>query len=284
MGVGCGPGSHCMKRTIFFLSDSTGITAETLGHALLSQFDNLAYRQVTIPFVQNNERARDAVAEIEAAARVDGVRPIVFSTLTKSAVHSTIESSSAMVLDLFSAFLRPLELEFNRGSAHAAGRYHGMFDRASYESRIDAVDFALKHDDGASTKNYGEADLILVGVSRSGKTPTCVYLSMQFGIRAANYPLTEDDVFSHDLPKALHDYKSRLFGLSIDPERLRHIRSQRRPNSHYASLAQCRKEVSEVEQLFRRQGVPFLDTSAVSIEEIATSILHQTGLRRRLLA
>ena len=273
-----------MKRSVFFVSDSTGITAETLGHALLSQFDNLEYGQATIPFVRGTDRATEAVTEIDAAGEEDGVRPIVFSTLTDSAVHGIVSGSKALVLDLFSVFLRPLELELNRGSSHAAGRFHGLVDRASYEVRIDAVEFALKHDDGASTKGYADADLILTGVSRSGKTPACVYMSMQFGVRVANYPLTEDDVGGAGLPEILRQHKSRLFGLSIDPERLRHVRSQRRPNSQYASLSQCRKEVSEVEAMFQRESIPFINTGAVSIEEIATSVLHQTGIQRRLFA
>ena len=273
-----------MKRTVFFLSDSTGITAETLGHALMSQFDNLEFKQVTLPFVKDEERALEAVAEIEAARDRDGARPIVFSTLTEPAVYERVSGSSALVLDLFTAFLHPLELEFNRGSSHAQGRFHGLVDRASYEIRIDSVDFALKHDDGASTKGYDQADVILVGVSRSGKTPTCLYLAMQFGIRAANYPLTEDDIGRSTLPKLLNGHGPRLFGLSIDPERLRQIRNERRPNSQYASLSQCRKEVQEVEAMFAQERIPFIDTSTISIEEIATSILHQTGLERRLLA
>ena len=273
-----------MQRTVFFVSDSTGITAETLGHALLTQFDDLHYRQVTIPFVRDNGRAAKAVHEINAAAENDGVRPIVFSTLTDSHAQEAVSECRALVLDLFSAFLHPLELEFKRGSSHAAGRSHGLVDRAIYEVRIDAVDFALTHDDGASPAGYSDADLLLVGVSRSGKTPTCVYLSMQFGIRAANYPLTEDEAAGSGLPRALAAHRAQLFGLTIDPERLHHIRKQRRPDGQYASLTQCRKEVSDAEALFQREGIPFMNTSAVSIEEIATSILQETGIERRLFA
>ena len=273
-----------MKRTVFFLSDSTGITAETLGHALLTQFDNLDYRQVTIPFVRDLEKARAAIAEINAAAHQDGCRPIVFSTLTDMLVQEAVKDSDALVLDLFSAFVGPLEREFDRDSTHATGRFHTLADRASYEIRIEAVDFTLKHDDGAVTKGYEKADLILVGVSRSGKTPTCLYLSMQFGIRGANYPITEDDLARGRLPDVLTPHVDRLFGLTINPERLRQIRNGRRPNSNYASLPQCRREVREVETMLRKQKIPFIDTSTVSIEEIASSVLQRTGLRRRLLA
>ena len=273
-----------MKRTVFFVSDGTGITAETLGHALMSQFDNLTYRQVTIPFVRDVGMALRAVEEINAAGETDGRRPIVFSTLTDQEVHQTFSSSNGLVLDLFSAFVGKLEEELNRGSTHATGRFHALVDRDTYDVRIDAVDFALKHDDGAMTKGYPKADLILIGVSRSGKTPTCLYLSMQFGIRAANYPLTEDDLAGGRLPSLLAPHRDQLFGLTINPERLQQIRTERRPNSSYASLAQCRREVRDVESLFSKGGIPFIDTSRSSIEEIASSVLQKTGLRRRLLA
>lgn len=271
-----------MHRTVFYISDSTGITAETLGHTLLTQFDSIEYRHVTLPFVADADKARDAVRQINDAAGRDEHRPIVFSTLTSSEVYETISQCNALVLDLFSVFIRPLEREFNRGSTHVRGRSHGLVDRASYEIRIDAVDFALSHDDGASTRHYGDADIILIGVSRSGKTPTCIYLGLQFGIRAANYPITEENLNDRKLPKVLQPYRERLFGLTIDADRLRQIRSERRPNSRYASVAQCRTEVREVESLFRAHGINFLDTSSTSIEEIATRLLQETGLKRRL--
>lgn len=271
-----------MERTVFYVSDSTGITAETLGHTLLTQFDSIDYRQVTLPFVADMDKAREAVRQINEAAERDEHRPIVFSTLTSSEVYEAVTRCNALVLDLFSVFIRPLEREFNRGSSHVRGRSHGLVDRASYEIRIDAVDFALSHDDGASTRHYGDADIILIGVSRSGKTPTCIYLGLQFGIRAANYPITEENLVDGRLPEVLIPHRNRLFGLTIDAERLRQIRSERRPNSRYASVSQCRTEVREVESLFRAHGIKYLDTSSTSIEEIATRLLQETGLKRRL--
>ncbi len=271
-----------MERTVFYVSDSTGITAETLGHTLLTQFDTIEYCQVTLPFVADMDKAREAVRQINEAAERDGHRPIVFSTLTSSEVYEAVTRCNALVLDLFSVFIRPLEREFNRGSSHVRGRSHGLVDRASYEIRIDAVDFALSHDDGASTRHYGDADIILIGVSRSGKTPTCIYLGLQFGIRAANYPITEENLVDGRLPEVLIPHRNRLFGLTIDAERLRQIRSERRPNSRYASVSQCRTEVREVESLFRAHGIKYLDTSSTSIEEIATRLLQETGLKRRL--
>jgi regulator of PEP synthase PpsR (kinase-PPPase family) len=270
-----------MPRSVFFVSDSTGITAETLGNALLAQFEGIDFDKVTLPFVSDAGLAEAAVRSVNAAGAGAGSRPVVFTTLSNPEIYQIIRRSEALVLDLFSSFVPDLENEFQATSTHATGRYHGLVNRASYEGRLEAIDFALSHDDGASVRHYGHADLILVGVSRSGKTPTCVYLAMQFGIRAANYPLTSDDLERGGLPQALLPFLGRLYGLTIDPQRLRQIRQSRRPDSRYASLGQCRKEVSEVENEFRVRRIPFLDTSHLSVEEIASRILQDTGLRRR---
>lgn len=271
-----------MKRTAFFVSDGTGITAETLGHTLMTQFEGIELAEVTLPFVNDAERALRAVEIINQAAAQDGARPIVFSTLVGPAVQRQVAESDALMLDLFSVFIQPLEQELQRRSTHTTGRSHGVVDRATYNFRIETLNFALRHDDGASTRGYGSADVILVGVSRTGKTPTCLYLAMHFGVRAANYPITADDLQSNTLPKVLREHCQRLYGLTIDPGRLHQIRTERRPDSRYASLAQCRKEVREVEAMFRAEGIRHLSTDTASIEEIASTIMQDTGLRRRL--
>ncbi len=270
-----------MKRTVFFVSDSTGITAETLGNALLSQFEDIDYKKVSLPFIADREQAAEVVKNIDDITASTATRPVVFTTMSDPGLYEIIRSSTGLVLDLFSAFLGPLEEEFKLGPTHAMGRYHGMSDRAHYEVRIDALDFTLSHDDGASIHHYDRADLILLGVSRSGKTPTSIYLAMQFGIRAANYPLTSDDLDQDRLPEFLMPHLPCLYGLSIDPQRLRQIRQARRPDSPYATLARCRKEVNMVEQLFDRYRIPLLDTSHISIEEIASRIMRDSGLKRR---
>ena len=270
-----------MARPVFFISDSTGITAETLGNALLAQFDDLEYEKVTLPFVSDAGLAEAAVRTINAAGRDSASHPVVFTTLSNPMLFDVISGSDALVMDLFRSFLPSLEKAFERDSSHPVGRYHGLKNQPNYDGRLEAIDFALMHDDGASTRHYDEAELILVGVSRSGKTPTSVYLAMQFGIRAANYPLTSDDLESEGLPPLLEPFQRRLYGLTIDAQRLRQIREHRRPDSRYASLARCRKEVNDAERLFRSRGIPFLDTSHASVEEIASRILQDTGLRRR---
>ena len=269
-----------IPRQVFFVSDSTGITVETLGNALLSQFDHLSFATTTVPFVTDAAQADEVVARIGAAGSGECDRPLVFSTLADSGLREILSRSNARVLDIFQAFIGALEQELHVGSSHAPGRFHAVTDKASYQDRIGAVEFALNHDDGAGTRSYGDADIILVGVSRSGKTPTCVYLAMQFGIRTANYPLTDEVLSRTVLPSQLLDHRARLFGLTIHPERLQKIRSERRPGTAYASPSRCRTEVREAEALFDRHRVPCLDTSAASIEEIASRVLLRTGLRR----
>jgi regulator of PEP synthase PpsR (kinase-PPPase family) len=273
---------HHMPRTIFFISDGTGITAETLGRALLTQFDGLVYHQITLPFIDTPEKAVNAVELIQWAGSDDGERPVVFSSFTDPTLLELVAGSNALVLDLFSVFIGSLEAEFSLHSSHAKGRLHGMADAASYDTRIQAINFSLQHDDGASTAHYHQADVILTGVSRTGKTPTSIYLAMQFGLRAANYPLTEEDLGGMRLPNRLKPYRSKLYGLTITPERLSIIRSERRPGSSYSSLLQCRKEVEDAATLFRLEGIPHLDTTAMSIEEIASRVMQERGIKRRL--
>lgn len=269
------------QRTVFFVSDRTGITAEALGRSLMSQFDGAAFRQVTLPFISDVDKANAAVARINAAGSADGVRPIVFSTIVDDAMRVIIQRSQALYLDFFAAFIGPLENELGVKSSHTVGRAHASADNAAYIQRIEAVNFALANDDGVSTRNYPKADVILAGVSRSGKTPTCLYLALQYGVFAANYPLTEDDLKRGQLPEALLPYRNKLYGLTIDPERLQQIRHHRRPNSHYSSSNQVRYEVRQAEDVFRAAGVPCMNTTLPSIEEIATTVLHQTGIKRR---
>ena len=269
-----------VHRRVFFVSDSTGITVETLGNALLSQFDHVEFTTATIPFVTDAAQAADVAARVDAAGYESSERPIVFSTLADSGLREILSRADALVLDMFQAFIGTLEQELHVGSSHALGRFHAVTDKASYADRIGAVEFAISHDDGAGTRNYDDAEVILIGVSRSGKTPTCVYLAMQFGIRTANYPLTDEVLSRTALPSPLPAHRTRLFGLTIDPERLRTIRSERRPGTAYSSPSRCRTEVREAEALFARHGIPCLDTSAASVEEIASRVLLRTGLRR----
>lgn len=265
-------------RTVFFVSDRTGITAEILGRTLLSQFPGQDFRRRTLPFLDTLDKAERARAEINAQARHDGLRPIVFSTLIDDAIRSVILSADALCLDLFEDFIRRLEDELGMASSHTLGLTHGIGDELAYRRRMDALNYTLAHDDGVATPDYAQADVILTGVSRSGKTPTCLYLALQYGVFAANYPLTAEDLGTRKLPAVLAPHRDKLYGLTIHPERLAKIRHERRPGSRYAALDTCRQEVRAAETLFREARIPYLDTTTMSVEEIAVSILHATGL------
>ncbi len=275
-------GNNSVTRTVFFVSDHSGVTAETLGQSLLSQFERLSYRPVTLPFISSPERAFDALHKIDAAAQADGSRPIIFSTLVRDTEREIVKGAQGLFLDFFDAFLGPLEAELGQKSTHALGRYHGMIDVATYMTRIEATNFALANDDGAQTREYERADVVLIGVSRTGKTPTCLYLALQYGIYAANCPLTGEDLEEASLPRTLRGHERKLFGLTIDPLRLQQIRSVRRPDSRYASLQQVQLELSASEQIYRRFRIPQLDTTHSSVEEISSRILEVTGIPRRL--
>ncbi|HVZ77394.1 MAG TPA: pyruvate, water dikinase regulatory protein [Gemmatimonadaceae bacterium] len=268
------------KRTVFFISDSTGITAESLGHSLLSQFEGMTFRQLRIPFVDSVEKARDCVAQIMAAREADGVRPVVVSTLVNPEVANALREADALVLEFFETFIAPLEAEFGIRSSHAIGKSRKVATSSDYAARIDAVNYALAHDDGVSTADLDQADIILVGVSRSGKTPTSLYLALQFSVRAANYPLIPEDFERNRLPDDLNRHREKVFGLSISPERLARVREARRPGSPYASLENCRYEVEAAQQLMRRHGIRWFDSTTKSIEEIAASIMQSAKLEK----
>jgi regulator of PEP synthase PpsR (kinase-PPPase family) len=274
------PDSPPSARTVFFVSDGTGITAETFGHAVLSQFE-MRFRQIRLPFIDSVDKAREAARRINESYASDNKKPIVFSTLVKHDLSAVIRAAHGMHMDLFQTFVAPLEQELGLKSTHTVGRIHNVVDTEEYKNRIEAINFSLAHDDGQSHKNLADADVILVGVSRSGKTPTSLYLAMQYGIKAANYPLIPDDFERGRLPSSLPPFKHKLFGLSITPERLSEIRNERRAGSKYASIENCRYEVNEAELLMKREGIRWLSSTTKSIEEIATTILQEIKPDRR---
>jgi regulator of PEP synthase PpsR (kinase-PPPase family) len=262
------------ERTVFFVSDGTGITAETFAKAILNQFETNG-RLVRMPFTDSVDKAYQAVHDINHTAEREGKRPIVFTTLVNAEVLDVIRThSKGMLMDMFGTFVAPLEAEFGIKSNHRVGRFSDVTKSEAYHNRIEAINFALAHDDGQSNQDLESADVILIGVSRSGKTPTSLYLAMQYGIKACNYPLIPEDFERRKLPPALLPHRKKLFGLTINPERLSEIRNERRPNSRYASLQNCRLEVAEAEAMMRREGIRCLSTTTKSIEEIATTVLQ----------
>ena len=272
-----------MNHMAFFLSDGTGITAEALGHSLLSRFDGLQIDQVTLPYINTEIRAKQAAERIKDAAEQTGKTPIVVMSIVSSELRKIIKSSGGLILDMFEAFLDPMEQLFGCKADQRPGSAFGM-QQTNYHQRIRAVNFVLENDDGASTKQYNLADVVVIGLSRSGKTPTCLYLGMQFGILAANYPITEEDLDDSALPNGLHAYRNKLFGLLIEPERLASIREERYANSRYASLKQCEFETRQYQAVLKRYKIPHLDSTRLSIEELSTQIMDSVGIERGINA
>lgn len=266
-------------RTAFYISDGTAITAEVFGHALLTMFP-ANFEHITLPFVENTETAAQVVQRINDCYKTTGIKPLVFHTFVDEALRLQINQSQGVCYDFLHAFVAPLQQELGIAPVPKTHRTHSMHEK-TYDFRMDAVNYALANDDGANMKNFSQADIILVGVSRSGKTPTSLYLAMQFGIKAANYPFVEEDMSELALPNELKKHKSKLFGLTITPERLSQIREQRRPNSRYASVRQCMQELKEVELLYMRENIPFINSTQLSVEEISAKIMARTGLKRQ---
>ncbi len=253
--------------TVFFVSDHTGVTAEAVGKSLLSQFRGLEHKTLTVPFIDTPEKVQELMKRIRAAAP-----SLVISTLTDPNLRLVMRHCEAPVFDVFEAFSGPLASFLGVTPAATAGQTHGMSN--SYDKRMDAVNFALSVDDGLNPERLGEADLILVGVSRAGKTPVSLYLALQYGKKAANYPLTPDDLGSHTLPEVLLEHKAKLRGLTLAPERLSQIRNERLPGSRYASLDNCRSEIKAAETMLAASGVPVIESTRKSVEEIAALIVH----------
>ena len=271
-----------MKRTVFMISDGTGITVELLSSSLMTQFEGIEFDRHTIPYIDSKEKVDDVIEKINLSFTTNGVKPLVFMTLVSPEISGRINQSNACVFDLFNTFLAPLEKELGVKSSDTIGRAHGVPDTQAYDLRIEAINYALMYDDGVKLRGYDQADIILVGVSRCGKTPSCLYMALQFGILAANYPLTEDDLNLFRLPDALIPYKEKIFGLTIDPERLQHIRTGRLPNTVYSSGDQCRIEVNEVEAMYKKENIPYINSTRYSIEEITTKIMAIAKLKRKI--
>jgi regulator of PEP synthase PpsR (kinase-PPPase family) len=261
---------------VYFVSDHTGVTAEVIGHSLLARFDEESIETRTRPFVDSLERADALVAELIQLPEP----PIIFSTITDAAIRQRIGTSGGIHLDLFEPFIHSLENALGRTAATRVGAAHSIRNLPRYQARIDAVEFSLATDDGSNVGRYGRAEIVMVGVSRVGKSPTCLYLAMQYGVRASNYPLADDDFERPGLPQKLNEHRSKLFGLTINPARLHELRQRRRPGSGYAAPERCEYEVAQAERLYRRHGVPFLDVTNVSVEELASLVLQRANLAR----
>ncbi|MFH4355137.1 MAG: pyruvate, water dikinase regulatory protein [Neisseriaceae bacterium] len=268
------------SRYVFFISDRTGITSEGLGEALLSRFDYVEFKKRTYPFVDSVEKAKAVVATVTQLVECGNERPLIFSSIVSTAIRKEIDRCPGMHIDFFATFIHLIEKELQINASEAVGKTHGLNDTDKYDKRMEALNFTLSHDDGVVYKNLAEAEVILIGVSRTGKTPTCLYLALHYGIKAANYPMVDTDLSTLRLPHVLLPYKDKLFGLTIDPKRLHGIRTERRPASHYAALDNCVKEVSLAEKIFEYNEIPYISSTRKSVEELAACVLSETGLKR----
>lgn len=272
-----------VKRHAFVISDRTGLTAEAMAHSLLSQFPKVDFQTRLVPFIDNTDKARELVVEIDEAARDSGLKPLVFVTLVDDVIRSIVNQSESVVFDLFDTFIGPMERELDLESSHSVGKSHGVSDNKAYTSRIAAVHFAMQTDDGLETDHYNLSDLIVIGVSRCGKTPTSLYLSLHYGLFVSNYPLTENELLTKKLPEVLIQQREKVFGLTIDPQRLLQIRQERYKGDSYSSVQTCQQEVAQAENIFRTARIPYLNTTRMSVEEIGATIIHRAGLRRRIV-
>ncbi|WP_058558118.1 pyruvate, water dikinase regulatory protein [Thiohalocapsa sp. ML1] len=263
-----------MKRTVYFVSESTGITAEAMGHSLLSQFDTVDFEQIYMPYINTEARARALCQRMDEAYARDGARPVVFATMLDRDIADILRQGNCFYQELFEHYVEPLSAELGVPPSRKSGRSHAIIKPSMYTKRIDAINFAMANDDGVRPDNFRHADVVLAGVSRSGKTPTCLYLAMHYGLRAANHPITEEDFETGDLPPEVVAAKAHVFGLTIDPQRLQAIREERRRGSAYASAERCIHDIREAQNMFKRHGIPVLNTTNQSIEEIAAQILR----------
>ncbi len=267
------------QRTVFFVSESTGITAETLGHSLLSQFPHIDFTYHQRPFVNSEKKARKLVKEIDQESKDKHYKPLVFATMPEHNINQILEQADCHYYEVFESILDQIGHDLHTEPTRESGLSHGLINEKSYDARIDALNFTLKHDDAMVLKTLGEADVIIVGVSRSGKTPTSLYLALKFGIKAANYPITADDFDKNELPQVLLDNRNKLFATTIKAKRLHQIREKRRPNSQYSSLDTCKAEIKKAQKLYEKYSLIPMDVTTQSIEELAAQIVRKLNLK-----
>jgi len=274
--------TESQSRDVFYVSDGTAITCETVGHVVLGQFPFPA-NEKTFPFIESSDKLSELIRQIELSYSRNGVRPLVFFSMVVPELRERLLNAPAYCYDVLDSIVQRVKDDIQMEPVPQLQRSRSVGkDTNTYFDRIAAIEYTLAHDDGVSLKGLEQADIILLGVSRSGKTPTSLYMAMQFGLRVVNYPFIADDIRALRLLPEFEMHRHKLFGLTIDAERLTEIRENRLAGSNYASTQQCQTELATVEGLFRREAIPYINTSSLSVEEISTRILEKSGLKRRL--
>ena len=266
------------SKDVYYISDSTGILITNLAHALLCQFPEINFHEEKFPFVRTVEEAEKILAYI--LKHSSGRRPIIFSTITDPKVRQVLDSPEVEFFDAFDYFLQRLENSLEATALRVPG-FSRHIDHISMADRVEAIHFCLEHDDGTRVQEYDEANVIMLGVSRTGKTPVSVYLATQMGLKAANFPLTSEHLDVYQLPEHIRRNRKCAIGLTTTPELLHSVREKRYAGSKYAHFSTCREEIRKAEQIFERYQIPIVNTAGKSIEEIATQVTQEMGLSKK---
>jgi regulator of PEP synthase PpsR (kinase-PPPase family) len=257
---------------IHLVSDSTGETLNAMARAVCARFENVLPIEHYYALVRSPRQLERALADIEDAPGM------VMHTIVDDTLRAALEEGCRRLDMPCIAALDPLVSALSRylGAAltRRVGAQHAL--DTDYFNRMDALNYAIGHDDGQGGQELDQADVVLVGVSRTSKTPTCIYLAHR-GIRAANFPL----VPGRPVPEALSRLSSALVvGLTISPDRLIQIRRNRllslkeSRDTAYTDTEAVREEVVQARRLYERQGWPVIDVTRRSVEETAAAILN----------
>ena len=266
------------SKDIYYVSDSTGILSTNLGQSLLCQFPEIHFHEEQFPFIRSVKEARATLKYI--LKNSGGRSPIIFSTIMLPEVLKVFDTPEVELFDMYVAFLDRLERSLEVQPLRLPGFYRHT-DNVSISKRVEAIHYTLEHDDGTKIDELDDADVILVGVSRSGKTPASVYLATQMGLKAANFPLTIEFLTQYSLPEAIKRNIKRTVGLTTSPEMLRKVREKRYAASNYAKLVTCLEELDQAKNIFLKNKIPVVNTEGKSIEETATQIMQEIGLSRK---
>jgi [pyruvate, water dikinase]-phosphate phosphotransferase / [pyruvate, water dikinase] kinase len=257
---------------VHLVSDATGETLNAIAKAALAQFDDVNVEQHSYALVRSPKQLERALDHIRAQ------RGLVFFTLVNPELRRTLvnycTTEKVPALDVMEGPITMMSQFLGAAETHRPGAQHGVDQR--YLQRIEALNFTIQHDDGQALDTLDDAQVVLVGASRTSKTPTCVYLAIR-GVRAANVPL----VPGLPLPAALLTIKKPLVvGLWASPDRLVQVRRNRLNtmgevrDTDYVDLEAVRSEVSDTRKLFEHHEWPAIDVSRRSVEETAAAVIN----------
>lgn len=266
------------SKDVYYVSGSTALLAEDVGKALLCQFQEISFNEEKIPFIKTRAAAEKAMKHI--LEQSGGVRPLVFCTIMDAGIKKILDSPEVEFFDVFGNVLDRLENCLETKALRVPG-YSRNIDDITLAKRVEAIHFSIEHDDGTRSREYDEAEVILLGVSRSGKTPVSVYLATHMGIKSANFPLTSEHLDSYELPPEIVRNRKKVVGLMTSPGLLHKIREQRYSGSTYAKLSTCATELNQAKEIYLRYGIQSLETDGKSIEETSVQVTQLVDIPRK---